>query len=56
MLVSEYISRFFRDNGIKHIFGYPGGMVTYLMRKPTELLPMSIIMNRARRLLPADMP
>lgn len=31
MLVSEYISRFFRDNGIKHIFGYPGGMVTYLM-------------------------
>lgn len=31
MLVSEYITRFLRDNGTKHIFGYPGGMVTYLM-------------------------
>lgn len=31
MLVSEYISHFLRNNGTKHIFGYPGGMVTYLM-------------------------
>lgn len=31
MLVSEYIAEFLRSNGIKHVFGYPGGMVTYLM-------------------------
>ena len=31
MLVSEYIVSFFAKQGIDHVFGYPGGMVTYLM-------------------------
>lgn len=31
MLVSEYIASFLYKKGIKDIFGYPGGMVTYLM-------------------------
>jgi len=31
MLVSEYITEFLRIHGTEHIFGYPGGMVTYLM-------------------------
>ena len=31
MLVSEYIVSFLAKQGIDHVFGYPGGMVTYLM-------------------------
>ena len=31
MLVSDYIVSFFIEKGIKDVFGYPGGMVTYLM-------------------------
>lgn len=31
MLVSEYIVSFLVEKGIKDVFGYPGGMVTYLM-------------------------
>lgn len=31
MLVSEYIVSFLAKKGIHHVFGYPGGMVTYLM-------------------------
>ena len=31
MLVSEYIASFLYSKGIKDVFGYPGGMVTYLM-------------------------
>lgn len=31
MLVSEYIVSFLEKQGIHHVFGYPGGMVTYLM-------------------------
>ncbi len=31
MLVSEYIVSFLVKKGIHHVFGYPGGMVTYLM-------------------------
>ncbi len=31
MKVSEYIVDFLIQNGISHIFGYPGGMVTYFM-------------------------
>lgn len=31
MLVSEYIASFLCESGTEHIFGYPGGMVTYLM-------------------------
>ena len=31
MLVSDYIVYFLIDKGITDVFGYPGGMVTYLM-------------------------
>lgn len=31
MLVSDYIVDFFIKKGIKDVFGYPGGMITYLM-------------------------
>ena len=31
MLVSDFIVDFLSKNGIEHAFGYPGGMVTYLM-------------------------
>ncbi len=31
MLVSEYIVSFLVEKGIQDVFGYPGGMVTYLM-------------------------
>jgi len=31
MLANEYIVRFLRQKGVRHVFGYPGGMVTYLM-------------------------
>ena len=31
MLVSDYIVSFLIDKGITDVFGYPGGMVTYLM-------------------------
>lgn len=31
MLVCEYITQFLVEKGIHHVFGYPGGMVTYLM-------------------------
>lgn len=31
MLVCDYIVNFFIDKGITDVFGYPGGMVTYLM-------------------------
>ena len=31
MLVAEYISNFIKEKGTSHAFGYPGGMVTYLM-------------------------
>lgn len=31
MLVSDYIVDFFIKKGITDVFGYPGGMVTYLM-------------------------
>ena len=31
MLVCDYIVKFFIDKGITDVFGYPGGMVTYLM-------------------------
>ena len=31
MLASDYIVQFLRQKGVTDIFGYPGGMVTYLM-------------------------
>lgn len=31
IIASDYIVRFLIDHGINHIFGFPGGMVTYLM-------------------------
>lgn len=31
MKVSDYIVEYFIDQGITHVFGYPGGMVTHLM-------------------------
>ena len=31
MLVCDYIVKFFIEKGITDVFGYPGGMVTYLM-------------------------
>lgn len=31
MRVSDYIVEFLLSHNIKHVFGYPGGMVTYLM-------------------------
>lgn len=31
MLVAEYIAKFIKSKGTSHAFGYPGGMVTYLM-------------------------
>lgn len=31
MLASDYIVRFLKEKGISDVFGYPGGMVTYLM-------------------------
>ena len=31
MLVAEYIAQFIKEKGTTHAFGYPGGMVTYLM-------------------------
>lgn len=31
MLICELIAKYFSDNDIHDIFGYPGGMVTYLM-------------------------
>lgn len=31
MLASDYIVHFLRQKGITNVFGYPGGMVTYLM-------------------------
>ncbi len=31
MLVAEYIAQFIKSKGTSHAFGYPGGMVTYLM-------------------------
>lgn len=31
MLVAEYIANFIKDKGTLHAFGYPGGMVTFLM-------------------------
>lgn len=31
MKVSDYVVSFLADHGVKHAFGYPGGMVTHLM-------------------------
>lgn len=31
MLVCDYITQYLLDKGIQDVFGYPGGMVTYLM-------------------------
>ena len=31
MIVSDFIVRYLIENGITDVFGYPGGMVTYLM-------------------------
>lgn len=31
MKVSDYIVEYLISNGVKHVFGYPGGMVTHLM-------------------------
>ena len=31
MKVSDYIVEYLISKGIKHVFGYPGGMVTHLM-------------------------
>lgn len=39
MLVSEYIVSFFIEQGITDVYGYPGGMVTYLMEALSKRAP-----------------
>lgn len=36
MKISDYIVKYFISNNVKHVFGYPGGMVTHLMHSLGE--------------------
>jgi len=37
MIVSDYIVNYIKEKGTKFVFGYPGGMVTYLMDSFDEI-------------------